>query len=153
VNRISEIVVYSAIDTQHRTYIQFNRGAKSGKHLCLKTLSGYRLSALMDRMVKAGTLKATGVNLWKHKVTYEPVETPTSFVPTRVSIEDIKRQGWDVSRMTAQDFQRFADKMGSAWTEYGGYWDSLDSVALWDFDLPRLFEPDDQDDDFESIDY
>jgi hypothetical protein len=64
-------------------------------------------------------------------------EKPKEFwAVTYVSRDDIKGRGYDVSKLTDDDMEQFAYKMGNAICD-GDYWPVLDCVAKW-FELKKI---------------
>ena len=59
-----------------------------------------------------------------------PTEMVDEFIPTAVSREDLKSEGFDADSMTDEQVQEIADKMGDNWTGYGDYWYIMDDLAI-----------------------
>lgn len=59
-----------------------------------------------------------------------PTNLVGEFIPTAVSREDFKMQGFDVDSMTDEQVQEIADKMGENWTDCGDYWYIMDDLAI-----------------------
>ena len=59
-----------------------------------------------------------------------PTNLVGEFIPTAVSREDFKMQGFDVDSMTDEQVQEIADKMGENWTDCGDYWYIMDDFAI-----------------------
>lgn len=59
-----------------------------------------------------------------------PTNLVGEFIPTAVSREDLKSQGFDADSMTDEQVQEIADKMGENWTDCGDYWYFMDDLAI-----------------------
>lgn len=59
-----------------------------------------------------------------------PTNLVGEFIPTAVSREDFKMQGFDADSMTDEQVQEIADKMGENWTDCGDYWYIMDDLAI-----------------------
>lgn len=59
------------------------------------------------------------------------VPTPIvgEFVPTTISREDLRTQGFDSDKMTDAQVQDIADEMGNSWVDFGDYWEQMDTCA------------------------
>jgi hypothetical protein len=58
-----------------------------------------------------------------------PSEVLDEFVPTTISREDLKAQGFDADSMTDENVQDIADEMGELWVGFGDYWEQMDACA------------------------
>lgn len=59
-----------------------------------------------------------------------PTNLVDEFIPTAVSREDLKTQGFDADSMTDEQVQEIADKMGEIWVGYGDYWYTMDDITI-----------------------
>jgi hypothetical protein len=78
-----------------------------------------------------------------------PTPMVDEFVPTAISRRDLISQGFDPSKLTDEQMQEIADKMGEVWVGFGDYWDILDSCAE-NFGLTKKDEDEDDNEDEES---
>lgn len=58
-----------------------------------------------------------------------PSEMLDEFIPTTISREDLKSQGFDADSMTDENVQDIADDMADLWIGCGDYWGQMDSCA------------------------
>lgn len=58
-----------------------------------------------------------------------PSEMLDEFVPTTISREDLKAQGFDADSMTDENVQDIADEMAELWVGFGDYWEQMDACA------------------------
>lgn len=58
-----------------------------------------------------------------------PSEMLDEFIPTTISREDLKSQGFDADSMTDENVQDIADDMAGLWIGCGDYWGQMDSCA------------------------
>lgn len=58
-----------------------------------------------------------------------PTEMIDEFILTAISRADLKGRGFDADKLSDEDMQNIADNMANNYTEYGGYWESLDEEA------------------------
>lgn len=58
-----------------------------------------------------------------------PSEVVDEFVPTTISREDLKSQGFDADSMTDENVQDIADEMADLWVGFGDYWEQMDACA------------------------
>lgn len=50
--------------------------------------------------------------------------------------DDLVEKGFDVSNVTDKQMERLAEKMGSLYLEFGGFWDHLEEIAE-EMGIPR----------------
>lgn len=58
-----------------------------------------------------------------------PTEMLGKFVPTTISRADLESRGFDPNALTDEQMQELADKMGSIWVGFDGYWEEMDECA------------------------
>lgn len=58
-----------------------------------------------------------------------PTPMVDEFVPTTISREDLKSQGFDADSITDEDVQCIADEMADLWIGFGDYWEQMDACA------------------------
>lgn len=58
-----------------------------------------------------------------------PTPIVDEFVPTTISRQDLISQGFDPSKLTDEQMQEFADKMGDLWVGFSDYLVDMDACA------------------------
>jgi len=71
-----------------------------------------------------------------------PTTIVDEFVPTTISRQDLISQGFDQSKLTDEQMQEIADKMGGLWVDCGDYWEEMDACAE-EFGLTKNEEEED----------
>lgn len=66
-----------------------------------------------------------------------PTEMIDEYIITSVSKQDIISKHYDPSQLTDSDMNNIASEMSEDYTEYGNYWDSLES-QINEYNLPKL---------------
>lgn len=56
-----------------------------------------------------------------------PTEKVDEFIITAVSRQDVMSRGFNADELTDEDMQEIADTLAKDFTEFGSYWDTLDT--------------------------